>query len=241
MIETQTERTKRLVAMGEMAASLAHEIRNPLGSLELYCSLLKRDLAESPGPLKLLEQMYESILRLNQVINNSLQFSRDIRLQRRPVVSTEALLQKVKKEAEARAIQSGVEIKLCMVADSQPTLDSDLMHQALLNLVLNAIDAAAQSKPCGVVELRALGSVKIVGREGNYWVVEVSDNGRGIAGEALPRIFDPFFTTKSTGTGLGLAVVHSIVESHAGLISIETEEGEGTTFRLEIPAAEMEI
>ena len=225
--QAQDERAQRLMAMGEMAASLAHEIRNPLGSMELYCSLLKKDLQTQPGALALAEQIHQGIRTLDRIITNSLQFSRDITPKRARVESAKELLDETLAFAAGRAEADGVEVSCKYEGDAPVFVDRYLVTQALLNVVLNAIDAAMErassSSERGLVNI-----VSVVSSNGE-WRVAVSDNGLGIRESDYARVFDPFFTTKKGGTGLGLPIVHSIVTAHQGTIAIESSEGAGTT------------
>lgn len=218
--QAQDERAQRLMAMGEMAASLAHEIRNPLGSMELYCTLLKKDLQAQPGALALAEQIHQGIRTLDRIITNSLQFSRDITPKLARVENVQELLDETLAFATARA--ENVDL-VCKTEGEGPVyVDRYLVTQALLNVVLNGVDAAAASGQRGRVTITST-----VGANGE-WRVSVHDNGRGIGEADYARIFDPFFTTKKGGTGLGLPIVHSIVTAHQGTIAIESSEANGT-------------
>lgn len=235
----QDERAQRLMAMGEMAASLAHEIRNPLGSMELYCTLLKKDLQTQPGALALAEQIHQGIRTLDRIITNSLQFSRDITPKIARVEQVQELLDETVAFAHARAEQVDL---VCKVEGTGPVfVDRYLVTQALLNVVLNGIDAAAERTASG-----GRGQVTITSTVTPHgeWRVSVHDNGRGIGEADYARIFDPFFTTKKGGTGLGLPIVHSIVTAHDGTIAIESSEATGTNVIISwgagLPAARFE-
>ncbi len=228
----EEERAKRLIAMGQMAASLAHEIRNPLGSMELYCTLLKKDLANLPSSLELAEQIHAGIKTLDRVINNCLQFARGSVPRRRKMNDAKEIFQETAACLQHRVQLTGAILSFQDSGSHSIFADPYLINQALLNLIINALDACQagqneQSQP--VVEILSDRS------RNECWTVIVKDNGPGIPSAELEKIFDPFFSTKNGGTGLGLAIVHSIAAAHRGSIIIESEEGKGTLARLELP------
>lgn len=223
-------RRERLTALGQMAAGVAHEIRNPLGGIGLYASVLERDLADRPKQRDIVRKMSAGLRNLESIVSDTLTFACDADPQgvRVPVAGiVEAALTQVAPQADARETQ--------IVVDTFPEsvelwCDSAQIERALINLVLNAIDAA--------------------GRGGHVWVrlgrgtcadglcrIAVEDDGPGIAPEHLPRVFDPFFTAKGSGTGLGLAIVHRIAESNGGSISAGGRRGGGAAFVLAVPLA----
>jgi len=224
---TDSERAKRLMAMGQMAATLAHEIRNPLGSMELFCSLLKKDLADEPERFNLAEQIHVSIRRLDRVISNCLQFAREIVPRKSVVAEPVSLVAEAIENAKASLETTNVVISLEEIGTGVVEVDSYQLNQAILNLIINAAQAA---------EKVANGSVRVCSNlnAADSWVIEVSDNGTGIAKEQLEMIFDPFFTTKPKGTGLGLAIVHAIVKAHNGSIEVDSD-AQGTTFTVRLP------
>lgn len=225
-LEDNQELKKRLMAMGQMAASLAHEIRNPLGSMELFCTLLKKDLQEQPHALDLAEQIHSSIRRVDYLISNCLQFSRDIQPKRAPLEDIPTFLEDIVKLTEAKAVEIGVSVELEHQGDGEVYADSYLISQAVSNLIGNALDAvSAIENP----------SIRFKSQIDEYWCLSVSDNGVGISDEDRQHVFDPFYSTKKGGTGLGLAIVHSIIAAHGGAISILSRPGKGTEVTLRIP------
>ena len=223
----QLEREKKLLAMGEMAASLAHEIRNPLGSMELYCSLLKKGLKEMPEKFEIADQIHQGIKRLDRIISNCLQFSRD--LTPRPVMINDwsAYLATIRRETDDRAQQQGVSVTIDVSNAVTARIDRNLLHQALLNLLINAIDAAAGSTRSAV-------SLSVTGTNTEIFI-SVTDSGKGIPLNIRDQIFDPFFTTKEAGNGLGLAIVHSIVSSHRGGLVVEDATDGGAVITICLP------
>lgn len=245
------ERSRRLAAMGEMAAKIAHEIRNPLGSISLFASMLVRDLkeCEEAGGEKhrLAEHISKGIKTLDNLLSNMLLFSRnpEPRLLR---VSMDDLIDEVTMMV-GEQLHDSVTLKKVSRGDTTLYCDPMLMKQVLFNLILNASDAVG-----GVGEIVVEARRESV--DEGFIEVEVTDNGPGMALHVQERIFDPFFTTKDSGTGLGLAIVASIVEAHGGSIHLSSimrgdglredglrgEDGalgglgeEGTTFLIRLP------
>ena len=223
------DRERRLIAMGEMAASLAHEIRNPLGSMELYCSLLKRDLDDSVEQFELADNIHKGIKRLDRIITNCLQFTKTIEPRCRPIDDPRMFLQGIIDEVSSLETRDSVEIRLEDSGDLEVVVDASLITQALLNLLHNALDACKESaadKP--LIRMRSL-------RVDSIWRIEISDNGTGLNQPDTEKLFNPFFTTKSAGTGLGLAIVHRIAGAHGGTIRLFSGERGGALAVLELP------
>lgn len=231
-LEEQSKKVERLSAMGEMAVLLAHEIRNPLASLELFVSLLGRETAPHKGTQVWLSHIRIAIKLINNIVSNMLCFARDLNLEF-CTVNVNAIVQEILKFAEPIIKQRRIALaESCRPAAAFIKGDPQLLRQAFLNLILNALQAMPQS-----------GSLKVISRtrmEGNQGTVEIKfqDTGAGIAPENLKRIFDPFFTTNKNGNGLGLAVVRRIVEKHNGEIKVTSRLHRGTTFALRFPLIE---
>jgi signal transduction histidine kinase len=222
------ERKNRLAALGEMAAGMAHEIRNPLGGIHLYASMLAKDVAQMPPSLELVKKISGGVKRLEGLVSQVLAFSRDIIAS--PVVTDFA-------QAVGRAVElASPKLDSCNVAweiegpaEMPVTVDPFLMEQALLNLLLNA--AEAMSERGGSLRIFYAKGEEVQARQVR---LIVKDSGPGIPATVLDRIFDPFFTTKETGTGLGLAIVHRIVEAHEGTIMASNPAGGGAQFEIRI-------
>lgn len=224
----QATREERLEAMGRMAAELAHEIRNPLGSLNLFAGMLVQDLKEQEGPLELARKLSENLQRLNRVVSNTLSFSRDLE-PKAGVIELKSFWDDALASAtlaEGAAWENKIPKKARWVADPE------LLRQVAINLLQNAWRATEQI-PKPKVSLRA---VEEVVEGAPHWHVTLQDNGCGIAKQDLTRVFDPFFTSFGGGTGLGLAVCHRIVVAHGGLLFLESEPGQGTTVHLRLRA-----
>jgi two-component system, sensor histidine kinase FlrB len=230
-LENRLQRRNRLEAMGEMVGRIAHEIRNPLGSIELFASMLRRDLTSVPALRGYADHISSSVHMMNRLLTNLLLYTK-------PDCShaqwheTEALLLDALTLAAHAVANARIDIRLEVdPSASQIRCDEGQMKQVLLNLILNSIHAMPGS---GTLTLSAtLTEEQAVG--GPALRLSVSDTGVGIAAAAQSRIFDPFFTTRDDGTGLGLAIVHAIVEAHRGRIDVESVEGRGTTFSIVIP------
>lgn len=223
-LESQQERNHRLIAMGEMAAKIVHEIRSPLCSIELYASMLAKEL-EGTGHIDLAKGISTGIRSLNNVLTNMLFFARPQKPLFKIVDLGKTIEESVfmlKPLVEARSIRLSRGAACC----AQISGDSELLKQVFLNILLNAIQVTPEG-----------GKIEVVMRiEEGYAVVEVNDEGEGIKHENLERIFDPFFSTKEKGTGLGLTIASKIMQAHGGLIKVKSEAGKGSCFQLYFPA-----
>ncbi|MDO8427541.1 MAG: ATP-binding protein [Deltaproteobacteria bacterium] len=217
------ERTRRLAAMGEMAAKIAHEIRNPLGSMAIFATLLERELAHEPEKMKLAGHITKGIKTLDNLLSNMLLFASSPAARRRPVdikeVIEDSILLARGREKEGVRIRCSHEGRTALMGDAV------LLRQLFLNLLLNALDAIEEGGTIGISTAAPDDSLEI----------EVKDTGRGIDRAHLDRIFDPFFSTKERGTGLGLAIVSAIVSAHGGSIEAKSKPGRGTAFMISLP------
>lgn len=224
----ELERRERLAALGQMAAGVAHEIRNPLGGIGLYTSLLERDLADQPEQLSLVRRMSVGIRNLDGIVGDILTFAGDgVSRRRRARLGgiLQAVLVQVAPRVEAERIDLQVDEAL---AGEEVFCDAGQLERALINLTFNAIDAAGRD---GRVWFRSADRK----RDPDFVRMMVQDNGAGIPDALRHRVFDPFFTTKDSGTGLGLAIVHRILESNGGSITADARPGGGATFALTVP------
>jgi two-component system, NtrC family, sensor histidine kinase HydH len=221
----QLRRADRLTALGELSAGLAHEIRNPLGSIEGAVQILRRPNLAEEGRQEFGKMAAEEIGRLKGLLTHFLQFARP-RAPQRSVTEISELFDAVRRLADETAKMTGARVTVERGA-GLPTvaIDPDQIKQVLLNLVLNAIQAMPHG---GEVVLRAApqdGDVRL----------EVQDEGVGIAEQDLQKIFDPFFTTRQGGTGLGLSIAHQIVTQHGGRIEVKRNPERGMTFSVVLP------
>jgi signal transduction histidine kinase len=223
-IEEQLRRADRLSALGELSAGMAHEIRNPLGSIKGTAEIL-RDGVEADDPkLEFAEILIKEVDRLNGVLEDFLRFARPTPVEHgrfllRPIVGDVLDL------TRRQAIRNHVEVHVDLDEDVEIPGQGEQIKQALLNLILNALQAMPEG---GILEV----SSKNLSHEIH---IRVSDNGPGIALEDRGRIFNPFVTTRDTGTGLGLAITQRIIHSHDGHIMLDSTPGQGARFTVCLP------
>ena len=219
--EPQLPINDRLLAMGQMAACLAHELRNPLGSIELYCSLLKRELGENARCQEILGSLTTGVRTMGNIISNCLQFTKEIRPNKKQFTSASLFLEQTCEFAKPKGSESGVVIEWVEEGVEPFSMDPYLIGQVAINLILNAVDASIGSSEPKV-------KILLSHTDKNYWTFEVIDTGPGLTTEVRRRMFDPFFTTKEKGTGLGLPIVYAILTGHDGEIEYYNLETRGT-------------
>lgn len=227
--EEQLRRSERLSALGEVSATLAHEIRNPLGSIKGTAEILKDSFIPGDKKYEFLEILLKEADRLNRVVEDFLGLASPVRAEQSSCdIMVE--LQEMIAFTSAEALSKGVKVRL--EAEGVPPVrgDREKLRQVFLNLLMNALQAAS-----GEVVIRATGPLHTIE---NQSVIELSftDNGLGIDETIREQIFQPFFTTKKGGTGLGLAITQKIIQSHGGKISVASTKGKGTTFTVTLPA-----
>jgi signal transduction histidine kinase len=222
---TQMSRAEHLATLGEMAAGLAHEIRNPLAGIAGVVEIVGRDLPPNSAAIEVLDEVRHEILHINRIVSELLEIARPkapvYRLGDLVTVAEHASLF-TRDQATARKVTMEV-----INNESLPALefDSGQIHQVLLNLLLNAVQACD-----------AGGSVRVeFSSDDRDVTVSVTDTGKGIPPAVLPNIFRPFFTTKGNGTGLGLSLARRIVEDHGGRLEASSELGKGSRFTLSLP------
>ena len=235
-LEAAKLQAERLAVVGQMAARVAHEVRNPLGSITLNLDLIRKEvdrLAEgkehSPNEGRaLVTDMREEVCRIGRVIEDYLQFARLPKLRRQPLALNAFLDQKL---AFLCAELERANVKLQTHFDPAATVinaDADQLWQAMLNLIRNSCEAM----PSG-------GELTIgTRRDGGQVLLLVSDNGTGMTEAQRQRVFVPFFTTKEAGIGLGVTLVNQIVTEHGGHLECQSANGKGSTFTIFLPAME---
>ena len=228
--QVSLRRSERLAALGQLTAGLAHELRNPLGTIKASAEMLTKD--STKGSPEVMSEMTGYIVsevdRVNGLIASFLDFAKPLHI--RPIAADlHAVIDDVVREQSDLARSRDVKLQVRM--NDGPlsfVFDLDLLKSAISNLVQNAIEASAAGQS---VEIRA------ESRDENVMIF-VSDHGEGIKPQHLENIFNPFFTTKPRGTGLGLAIVSKIVDEHQGRINVFSEVGTGTTFEVTLPKGE---
>lgn len=234
---SQLRRSKQLAALGEMAAGIAHELRNPLGSIQLYVQLLEEDLDGSDEHIGLCRKISKAVTGLDAIVRDVLQFARDTVIRPEQISAADVF------ESALSACESLVrERRVCIDRRFDAALrlhgDATLLTQALTNLIRNAIEAAGDShrhRPRLILETRRAVVRCPSGTRQSRLVLAVQDNGPGVTDDVLQRMFNPFFTTRATGTGLGLAIVHRIIDAHGGHINVRNVEHGGARFELCLP------
>jgi two-component system, NtrC family, sensor histidine kinase HydH len=228
-LKMEIEKNQRLASLGNLAAGVAHEIRNPLSSIKGFATYFKERYKDIPDDKKTAEIMVQEVERLNRVISQLLEFASPVKIHKKSV-SMVTLIQHSLKMIEGHAREKNIEIKTDLDHHTKDLyIDPDKINQVFLNIYLNAIEAMENN---GTLYVRLTEDKK-----NNMAKVEISDTGKGIIKEDLTHIFDPYFTTKQSGTGLGLAIVHKIIESHKGEIRVESERGAGTTVTIFLPVS----
>jgi signal transduction histidine kinase len=218
-------RAEHLATLGELAAGLAHEIRNPLAGIAGVIEIIGRDLPPTSPAVAVVKDVRLEIVQINRILTDLLETARP----HRPQVCRSNLNTTVEHAvmlARQQVLSKPIKIELQKAPDlPEVEHDSSQIHQVLLNLLLNAVQA-----------MEGAGTVLVeIGSRDNYASVVVSDNGRGISPQHLPNIFRPFYTTKGNGTGLGLSLARRIVEEHHGRIEVSSVVGKGSKFEVVLP------
>lgn len=224
-MEEAIERSRRHAALGRMAAGIAHEVRNPLGTLRGFAQYFSRSETKDTKVHEYADLMIGEVDRLNRTVSALLQFSRP-REPESNEVDLCVLMQRAVAFIQADAENQQVKLNLDLPEMALLiTADADLLQQVLLNLLQNSLAATTKG---GSIEIGAKSHEEGV-------LLWVQDSGKGLSSAEKSQMFDPFFTTKKDGTGLGLAVVQHIVEQHKGRINVESEEGQGTCLSIILP------
>jgi two-component system sensor histidine kinase HydH len=229
-LEKEVQRHDRLVALGKMAAGVAHEVRNPLSSIKGFATLLGSKFKDGSQEHEAADLLVQEADRLNRSITELLNYARPTALRKKPVNLGDIVDSSLKLiSSDAKALEVNI---LLDVEPDLPTIsvDKDKINQILLNLYLNGLQAMEHST--FKKELKVY-----VHRDANagMLVIEVKDTGCGIPQEDLDKVLDPYYTTKPDGTGLGLALAYKIIDEHKGIIRFSSSEGEGTTVSVSLP------
>ncbi len=226
-LEEQLRRKEKLSAMGQLAAGVAHEIRNPLNAISMIVQRFHKEFKPTRDQeeyLALTRTVRSEIERIGQIIRQFLDLARPPKLNTAPVSVDDLISQSVAVVA-AQAEAKDIRLVTGPGVQTRVEVDKNQFHQALLNLLQNALEAVAQG---GLISIKARKTDK-------HLSIDVKDDGPGIPPEQQKKIFDLYFTTKPAGTGLGLALVHRIITEHGGEVSVRSKPGQGTTFTLTIP------
>ena len=241
-LEERERLRDRLAALGEMAAAMAHELKNPLAGIEVMAGLLRRKLGDSPDAQSIIADIISEAKMANATVVEMLDYVRPVRLERGRT-SIAQVLHTAVSMAESKARRGDVEVELA-VPEDLPAIQGDehQLCQVFTNLVINAFEAMNGegririSAWAGTVEQEhtqrgdGLASVPML-------IVEIADDGPGIPDELKDRVFNAFFTTKAQGSGLGLAIVRKIIDAHDGRIDVTSSSGQGTRFTVTLPVS----
>jgi len=224
MFEEQLLRASRLSALGELSAGLAHEIRNPLGSIRGTAEIIRDPGTGAEQRGEFADILVREVDRLNHVVTNFLRFAHPA-----PVGKQQTCLNRVVDElldfSAAEHRRQKIVVSFERAELPEVPVDADQLKQVLLNITLNAVQAMPNGGELHIVTRNEAGQV----------VVQVTDSGPGIAPEVLPRIFNPFYTTRHTGSGLGLAISQRIIQAHGGQIGVRNRPGAGASFEVVLP------
>ena len=224
------QRSERLAALGEMAAGVAHEIRNPLNSIRGFSQLFNENMVSEDKTKEFSEIIIKEVDRLNGLVVDLLDFSREQNISKRemdirPLIDlTISYVKQGRPELEAQWEKDFPD------ASATVGIDPDKVKQVLINIYQNALDAMQEKS-----EIRIKTSLLYSTDPEKMLVIHIEDNGPGMPEKVLEKIFNPFYSTKSRGSGLGLSICQRIIEEHGGYIAVESAEGKGTIFRIHLP------
>jgi PAS domain S-box-containing protein len=245
-MEDQLSRMKILAALGEMAASIAHEIRNPLAGIGGFASLLARDLADDPSRAKMAQRIVEGVGSINQTIQTLLEFAREEKLNKTSIdlaAYIETILDNFGREYGPGFSRDRIEYTPPSGENIAVEIDPLLFKQAMYNLLKNGLEAAGDDSvvevkvrklPLAEAQKEYAGRLELSGTETLAEII-VADNGPGIAVDAIERLFSPFYSTKENGIGLGLSIAWKIIKAHCGDITARSDPGRGTKFSIALP------
>jgi signal transduction histidine kinase len=237
-LEERERLRDRLAALGEMAAAIAHEVKNPLAGIEVMAGLLKRRLTDSPDAQAVLADIIKEAKMANVIVQEVLAFVRPIRLQVEDIAVADVIRDAIA-GAESHSLKANIAVRVEVPEALRPIQgDPHQLRQIFTNLMTNAFEAMNGSGTIDIIATAIEGEDEASSTDhatGPMVLITISDNGPGIPPEVMDRIFSPFFTTKPQGSGLGLAIVRKIVDAHDGRIDVGSRQGGGTVFRVTLP------
>ena len=237
-LEERERLRDRLAAVGEMAAMIAHEVKNPLAGIEVMAGLLRRKVADTPDAQAVLTDIIREAEMANRIVQEVLDFVRPVRLRVERTGIAKAVANAIHL-ADTKARRGGVTVEV-LVPEGLPSVHADghQVTQVFTNLLINAYEALGGG---GWVRIRgSRTTLRGADREREAVAIEISDNGPGVDADVEGKMFAPFFTTKPQGSGLGLAIVRKIVDAHDGTLDLETVRGHGTTVRVTLPVGHVD-
>jgi two-component system, NtrC family, sensor histidine kinase HydH len=227
-LEDHVKRVEKMAYMGEMAAGMAHEIKNPLAALAGSIQLLREDIRYDPYHDKLMQIALRETDRLSELVGNFLLFARPQAVKIEKIDLRASILEVLELFEKNSACSSRIAISIHLNRGIWIEIDPVHLHQVLWNILLNAAEAIEKE---GKIDIRLYES------KNNMAIMEIEDNGCGIPEATLKMVFDPFYTTKPRGTGLGLSIAHSILETYGYSLNVESHVGRGTVFALKVNRA----
>lgn len=244
-VRREMEKMNRLSTVAEIASAVAHEVRNPLAGIKIMAQSIEEDAAGNEQQLECSRRIIRQVDRLNELLTEFFSYARPVEPNKRPTSLAE-ILAETKPLIQNRLSKNAIEL-IEDVPDELPMIlaDPNQMQQVFLNLMLNAIDAIRQN---GTITIKAclLSGKSLTGFKkkypglltgGRYVLISFADNGKGMPAGVAEKVFEPFFTTKSNGTGLGLSIVYRTLRENDAVVTLESEQGKGTTFHMFIRAA----
>jgi two-component system nitrogen regulation sensor histidine kinase GlnL len=235
-LEERERLRDRLAALGEMAAAIAHEVKNPLAGIEVMAGILKRQLPESPDAQAILGDIIKEAKMANAIVLEILDFVRPIRLQVEQILLADAVRDAISM-AESHVPRGEVAVDVSLAPDL-PSIHGDpyQLRQLFTNLLTNAFEAMGGRGTVRILAAQLAEDPSVSEPQGGPSLqIEVTDDGPGVPADVMDRIFSPFFTTKPQGSGLGLAIVRKIVDAHDGRIDVSAPLAGGTRFRVTLP------
>ncbi len=238
-LEERERLRDRLAALGEMAAAIAHEVKNPLAGIEVMAGLLKRQLTESPDAQAVLADIIKEAKMANVIVQEVLAFVRPIRLQVEDIAVADVIRDAMAMAESHASLKGDVDVRVDVPEALRPIQgDPHQLRQIFTNLLTNAFEAMGGTGGVDITAVALDGDDDTGTAEhatGPMIQITVADDGPGVPPEVMDRIFSPFFTTKPQGSGLGLAIVRKIVDAHDGRIDVSGRAGGGTVFRVTLP------
>ncbi|MFZ3171095.1 MAG: ATP-binding protein [Carboxydocellales bacterium] len=230
VLEEQLERSHRLAALGRLVAGVAHEIRNPLGIIKATVQVMQDEFSQQPPMQEYLAVLNEQVERQNKIIRELLDYAKPV-----PPIFQSANINEVLNSVLGFSKAYFQQHRVSLALQTSPQLplvnvDIEKFKQVFLNLIFNAVESMPASGELAIQSTY----------QDNQVIISFTDNGRGIPAGDLPNLFEPFFSTKNTGTGLGLAMIHKVVEMHRGEIEVSSKLGEGTVFQIKLPVEQRE-
>jgi PAS domain S-box-containing protein len=239
-MEEQIRRTDRLSSIGTLSAGMAHEIKNPLVTIKTFTQLLPHQYNDAEFRQTFFDLVGQEVTRIDTIVNRLLNFARPAPASLKPV-SLHEVVDNSLRLVERQLVQNGIVLKRHLEAKYDIIeADAEQLNQTFINFFLNAIHAMTDGGTLTVrtsLAKHSKGTLQ-VGREGvrgRYIQLDIQDVGCGVPQDKLNKIFDPFFTTREGGVGLGLSVSHGIIQEHSGIVDVESKEGRGTVFHVQLP------